>query len=81
KITAQGIFGLENRPQLTPFSDINASSELGINGTVEINTPDVDPSRGLVNLPVAPVDTQVAQGCTGGSAQAQSSFIITGRGG
>jgi large exoprotein involved in heme utilization and adhesion len=44
-------------------------------------TPDVDPSRGLVNLPAVPVDTQVAQGCSPGGSQAQSEFIITGRGG
>lgn len=48
---------------------------------VEINTPDVDPSRGLANLPAQPVDTEVAQGCAADGTQAQSEFVVTGRGG
>ncbi len=48
---------------------------------MEINTPNVDPSRGLVNLPTVPVDTEVVQACTPGGTAAQSEFIITGRGG
>jgi filamentous hemagglutinin family protein len=80
-ITAQGIFGIQSRPSPTSLSDITVSSEFGIDGTVELNTPDVDLSRGLVNLPAVPVDTKVAQGCTAGGSQAQSEFIITGRGG
>ncbi|MBD1930039.1 filamentous hemagglutinin N-terminal domain-containing protein [Trichocoleus sp. FACHB-90] len=82
-ITAQGIWGTEFREEETPQSDITATSELGseFRGIVEINTPDVDPSRGLVNLPTIPVDTEVAQGCSAGGSQAQSEFIITGRGG
>ncbi|MBD2002764.1 S-layer family protein [Trichocoleus sp. FACHB-40] len=80
-ITTQGIFGTEFREQRTPESDITASSEFGVDGVVELNTLNVDPSRGLVNLPAVPVDTEVAQGCSAGGSQAQSEFIITGRGG
>ncbi|MFN6515767.1 MAG: filamentous hemagglutinin N-terminal domain-containing protein [Nostoc sp. CreGUA01] len=85
-ITAQGIFGLQFRETLTSLSDINASSELGINGVVEINTPDVNPSNGLVNLPTNLVDASrlIVQTCrNGGEARAneQSEFIVTGRGG
>jgi filamentous hemagglutinin family protein len=70
-------------PRLLPTSDITAISQTNpsLSGQVTTITPDVDPSRGLVNLPAVPVDTEVAQGCTAGGAQAQSSFIITGRGG
>ncbi len=70
-------------PLLLSTSDITAISQTSptLSGTVTINTPDIDPNSGLVNLPAVPVDTQVAQGCTAGGAQAQSSFIITGRGG
>ena len=32
-ITTQGIFGLEFREELTPESDITASSKFGVNGT------------------------------------------------
>ena len=81
QITASGIYGTQFRPQDTLLSDITASSTFGVNGTVQINTPDVDPSRGLVNLPVQPIDTKVSQVCQPSVGKNQSSFIITGRGG
>lgn len=80
-ITTQGIFGIEFREQITPASDITASSELGaeFNGVVELNTPDADPSRGLVELPnVLPPNTQVVAACRKTEG---SQFIVTGRGG
>ncbi|MBW4629987.1 MAG: filamentous hemagglutinin N-terminal domain-containing protein [Brasilonema octagenarum HA4186-MV1] len=81
--TKGGIFGIEYRPQETPLSDITASSDLGLqfSGIVQINTPDIDPTRGLFELTEAVVDPaqQVAQNpCTKGYG---SSFTITGRGG
>jgi filamentous hemagglutinin family protein len=56
RISAIGIYGLENRTNLPPdpnISEINASSKFGQDGTVQIKTPDVDPSRGLIldNIP------------------------------
>ncbi|MGF2033868.1 MAG: S-layer family protein [Nostoc sp. CmiVER01] len=82
QISAFGVYGIQFRDKENPqTSDITASSQFGINGTVELNTPDIDPNSGLVNLPVVPVDTQVAQTCTAGSTVAKSSFTITGRGG
>ena len=80
-IAAQDIFGIEFRERQTSFSDITASSEFGLQGTVEINTPDIDPNRGLIQLPTQPIETEVAQACTPGSSQGQSEFFITGRGG
>lgn len=80
-ITTQGLYGLESRPRLTSLSDITASSEFGVNGTVQINAPDVDPSRGLVNLPSEPVNIEVAQGCQEMGKQASIEFFNTGRGG
>jgi filamentous hemagglutinin family protein len=85
-VTTQGIFGIEFRENLTPLSDITASSEFGSDGVVEINTPGVDPSRGLAELPTNVVDpsTQIAQSCPGsGGATASklSKFIVTGSGG
>jgi large exoprotein involved in heme utilization and adhesion len=38
-ITATGIYGIESRPRQTELSDITASSELGVQGTIQINTP------------------------------------------
>ena len=73
-VNAQAIFGTQFRQQLTTESDIVAT------GQVTLNTPDIDPNSGLINLPSVPVDTELAQGCNSRN-YAQSSFIITGRGG
>jgi filamentous hemagglutinin family protein len=85
-ITTQGIFGLEFRLEPTDLSDITANSSFGVDGEVVINTPDVDPSRGLIELPVNLVDAsqQITQACPGGGAIAAEelgSFVVTGRGG
>jgi large exoprotein involved in heme utilization and adhesion len=47
---------------------------------VNINTPEVDINRGIINLPVEVDEPRLAQGCDV-AAQNQSEFIITGRGG
>ncbi|MBD2318504.1 beta strand repeat-containing protein [Phormidium tenue] len=80
-LTTNGIFGLEFRPVLTTLSDIAASSQFGVNGTVNINTPGVDPSKGLTNLPVDIGDASklVSQKCL--ADRQDSAFVITGRGG
>ena len=81
RINTQGIFGTQFREQPTPLSDITAtgvSSELS--GMVEINTPDVDPRSGLVELPAEVVDPTglIAQACP---VHRDNSFTVTGRGG
>ncbi|QDL10708.1 hypothetical protein DP113_24800 [Brasilonema octagenarum UFV-E1] len=81
--TKGGIFGIEYRPQETPLSDITASSDLGLqfSGTVQINTPEIDPTQGLFELTETVVDPaqQIAQNpCIKGFG---NSFTITGRGG
>lgn len=81
-INAQSIFGTQFREQLTPESDITASSNLGaeFNGVVELKTLDTDPSRGLVQLPSSLVDqsTQITAVCRGTGG---NEFVVTGRGG
>jgi filamentous hemagglutinin family protein len=82
-ITARGIFGTQFREQLTPLSDITATSELGpqFNGTVQIDIRGIDPNRGLAELPETLTDSsdRIAQTC---SSQAKNnSFVVTGRGG
>ncbi|MBG1243392.1 two-partner secretion domain-containing protein [Nostoc sp. NZL] len=66
-------------------SDITAFSQQNplLNGTVQINSPDADPSKGLAELPVNLVDAsqQIAADCNSGGKIARSSFIATGRGG
>jgi filamentous hemagglutinin family protein len=85
EINAQSLFGIQFRPQLTPLSDITASSEFGVAGVVAINTPDLDPSRGLLQLPVDLTDASrlIVQTCPTGNtiAKQPNEFIITGRGG
>jgi large exoprotein involved in heme utilization and adhesion len=82
-ITTQGRFGIEFRPALTSDNDITVSSESGIPGVFE-QTPSLDPSRGLAELPADVVDAsrQIDRRCTsGGSTQERSRFTVTGRGG
>ncbi len=86
RINATGIYGLENRTKLPPnpkISEINASSQFGREGNVQINTDVVDPSRGLTQLPTNLVDasSQIDNSCSPGSKLRASSFTITGRGG
>lgn len=80
RLVTQGLIGLAFRDRLTPESDITASSELGVNGTVQIESPNVDADGGLVQLPDNLEDTsnQVVAGC---AAQSANQFASTGRGG
>lgn len=79
QITTQGLLGLKFRPQLTPESDITASSQFGVSGTVNINTIDVDPISTVNDLPVNFTDSsqQIVTSCT----DEGSRFVMTGRGG
>ncbi|MBW4680340.1 MAG: filamentous hemagglutinin N-terminal domain-containing protein [Microcoleus vaginatus WJT46-NPBG5] len=80
-INATGIFGAEFRPTQTLKSDITATSQLGaqFTGIVQINTPDVDPASGLVQLQenLADPSTQISTGCIASNSE----FTLTGRGG
>jgi large exoprotein involved in heme utilization and adhesion len=80
QISTQSVFGLRYRDRLTVNNDITASSEFGVNGTVQVNTIGVNPSSSLVELPVNPIDSsqKIATSCT---AKSDSSFVATGRGG
>ena len=78
-IQSSGLFGIAPRPQLTPGNDINASSDVGLNGTVAISTPSVDPDSGLVELPSDTTDStnELSAGCSA----SQNTFTASGRGG
>lgn len=84
-IRSQTILGTQARRELTPESDITASSAAGpqFDGVVELQTPDVDPSKGLVTLPqnIVDVTNLIAQGCEAGRGVDSGKFIVTGRGG
>ncbi|TFI55146.1 S-layer family protein [Mastigocladus laminosus UU774] len=83
-INTQGIFGIQFRQSPTPDSDITATgASPALSGTVQINTPDVDPSQGLEQLRVNLIDAsqQIATSCKRDNKQMRGSFIVTGRGG
>ncbi|MCT7981484.1 beta strand repeat-containing protein [Laspinema olomoucense] len=82
-IQAEGIFGTEFRVLASDFtSDITATgADSSLSGTVRINTPEVDPTSGLVELAVNLADQAQELDSSCRSGQQQSEFIITGRGG
>lgn len=73
QISTQGIFRSAD-------SDVDASSQLGINGIVNIQTPDVDPTQGLLSTPQIVNPPRITTGCQAVSREV-SNFIITGTGG
>lgn len=96
-INATSIFGLiplslEQLSSLRPndldpgelaTNDITAVSQQNpnLNGTVEIDTLNVDPNRGVINLPVEPVEPELVSGCRPSGTGNQSRFVVTGHGG
>ena len=82
-IDTQAIFGLEERSSTPPnqTNDIDASSEFGLQGDFTLNTPDFDPTSGLIESPASVGDAsdQISQNpCHQGVG---SEFIVTGKGG
>ncbi len=85
-INAQGIFGIEARPQPSDkTNDITASSDFGLSGSVDINSPDNSSlQNSLTELSQNVIDTNalLASSCIVRSQEKQqSSFTITGTGG
>ncbi|MBM0745384.1 S-layer family protein (plasmid) [Phormidium sp. CLA17] len=80
-ITTNAIFGLQFQPKLTPFSDITASSQFGLSGTVAINMLNIDPNRGLATLPIKLSDSskQIGQQCS--RRTRDNKFVVLGSGG
>ena len=82
-IDAQGVFGIEDRssrPQnLT--NDIDASSEFGSAGTVELMFPLFTAADGLFNLPSDFVDVNSLFDNSFCKISSHSRFVATGRGG
>ncbi|MDB9463482.1 beta strand repeat-containing protein, partial [Dolichospermum circinale] len=74
KITTQGIFGYKGK-------QIDASSETGVDGVVETNTPEVDPSQGLIDLPENLLTAAIVTNSCRQGQNSQNSLIVKGRGG
>ena len=84
-IEAESIFGIKERSLNDATNDINASSEVdGLDGTIAIFTPNINPVRRATESPtdlVAPEQT-VAQVCqTNRETVAKNGLNITGKGG
>ncbi len=79
-LTTPLLAGFEPRDRLTSESDITASSELGIDGTIRILSPNIDTNQLTTELPEAPLDSsdQITTGCP---ADQEASFVVSGRGG
>lgn len=80
-ITAKGIFGIESRTRLTPLSDITASSELGVSGTVQINTL----ATQIISTTTFPENIaqppEITSTCQANSNTEKNTFVTTGTGG
>ncbi len=85
-INAESLFGIEEREAIedNQRNDIDASSEFSLDGTVSINTPDINPIQGATELPtnVVEPDQTVAQACAASrNASGANSFVVKGKGG
>ncbi|MEM6252336.1 MAG: S-layer family protein [Cyanobacteria bacterium P01_D01_bin.156] len=83
-ITASSILSLQERPAIpgNGTNDIDASSQFGLDGTVTIQNPELDPGQGLTTLPTNLIDrsTLFSQSC-GVDDTSTNYFTLTGRGG
>ncbi|MDJ0633894.1 MAG: filamentous hemagglutinin N-terminal domain-containing protein [Xenococcaceae cyanobacterium MO_188.B29] len=81
EITTRGIFGIEERP-LNPFTnDINASSEFGLDGTININLLDTNPVEGIEDIPRFVIDPDKLVVFSLCSLARDSEFYYTAKGG
>lgn len=95
-ISAIQIIGFKQQSRLSPFqlqqirqngiSDISASSDVGADGQVAVQTLGIDPSRGLAELEATVLDPAdlISQACQAedtAPAKPRNEFVITGRGG
>ena len=85
-ITAESLLGIKEREAIEGkgTNDIDASSEFSLDGTVTINTPDINPVQGATELPsnvVVPEET-TQQACeVNREVEAKNGLSITGKGG
>ena len=84
-ISAESLLGIQERPLSNLTNDINASSQVsGLDGTIDITNPEVDPVQGATELPSNVVEAgettqQVCQ--AGGDSSANNTLTIGGSGG
>ena len=84
-ISAESLLGIQERPLGNLTNDINASSQVsGLDGTIDLTNPKVDPVQGATELPSNVVEAgettqQVCQ--ANGESSASNTLTIGGRGG
>lgn len=80
-ITTQGLFGLSFREDLTSENDITAISlfDPNLNGEVNIQTPEIDPTQGLTDMPVLENPELIATVCPARATGSQE-LKLGGRG-
>ena len=82
-ITAEAVLGLEERrsTQGNRTNDLDVSSQFGFDGNLSLNTPDVDATEGVRELPVGAIaaEDRVEQACSANSVNS-SSLSFAGRG-
>ncbi|MEM9154920.1 MAG: S-layer family protein [Cyanobacteria bacterium P01_F01_bin.33] len=80
-VQAEGIFGIKPRETNTEFSDITASSQSNVDGTITINSPDAETDRDSLEEPNSAPPPNVVSDCRAGRIRTASSFVDIGRGG
>ena len=80
-IQAQSIFNIQERQATegNTTNDIDASSEFGLSGIVEIEVLDLDLSGDKIQSVSAPTSTQVVRVCDPEDASGKNSFLVSGR--
>ena len=82
QLVTEGIFGFVLGPDTSFENNIDASSDFGVDGTVEIESPQIDPTRGLEAIPseVLNVENLIASSCgRGANLEDIGEFYAVGR--
>jgi filamentous hemagglutinin family protein len=84
-INAESLFNIQERKTVAEngTNDIDATSGVGLDGIVSINTPEVDALEGARELPnnVIDVDSVAANTCSASNQTQQNRLLVTGKGG
>ncbi|MGL5942631.1 MAG: filamentous hemagglutinin N-terminal domain-containing protein [Waterburya sp.] len=85
-INTESLLGIEARKAVdnNRTNDIDASSDFGLDGTVAIFTPDINPIQGATELPsnIVEAEQATAQACQASrETEAKNSLIVRGKGG
>jgi filamentous hemagglutinin family protein len=85
-INAESLLGIQERKfeDNNRTNDIDASSEFGLDGTVSIFTPDINPVQGATELPsnIVEAEQTTEQACEANrETEAKNGLVVNGKGG